>query len=175
MDTYHHSALIVDWPNMTLASLSYEGQARKPSEKAARPADHLIVVHGLRESNHPFMLSTKSETFTVSCLICGKPVLLQECKIDDYRRPVHENWYVAVFLHETRTSGITPASTMPDEELPRLIADGNLQRCSACGYPFPADVRPSMSVAFAEHLMNGHKPEQTRKDESQAAARIIKK
>ncbi|MGA2372256.1 MAG: hypothetical protein ABSG11_16440, partial [Candidatus Korobacteraceae bacterium] len=25
---------------------------------------------------------------------------------------------------------------------PRLIADGNLLRCSACGHPFPADVRP---------------------------------
>lgn len=44
---------------------------------------------------------------------------------------------------------------------PCLIADGNLQRCSACGYPFPADVRPSMSVAFAEHLMKAHKPGQT--------------
>src|SRR6516225_668641 len=51
------------------------------------------------------------------------------------------------------------ASTVPDEELlPHLIADGNLQRCSVCGYPFPADVRPSMAVAFAEHLMNSHKP-----------------
>jgi len=50
---------------------------------------------------------------------------------------------------------------VPDEELlPRLIADGNLQRCSVCGYPFPADVRPSMAVAFAEHLMNRHKPAQ---------------
>jgi len=53
------------------------------------------------------------------------------------------------------------ALTVPDEELlPHLIADGNLQRCSVCGYPFPADVRPSMAVAFAEHLMNRHKPAQ---------------
>ena len=44
---------------------------------------------------------------------------------------------------------------------PRLIADGNLQRCSVCGHPFHADVRPSMSVAFAEHLMKAHKPSQT--------------
>ena len=72
---------------MTLASLSFEGQARKPSEKAARPADHLIVVHGLRESNHRVMLCTKSEKFTVSCSICGKPVPLRECKMDDYGRP----------------------------------------------------------------------------------------
>ena len=160
---------------MTLASLSFEGQARKPSEKAARPADHLIVVHGLRESNHRVMLCTKSEKFTVSCSICGKPVPLRECKMDDYGRPVHENCYIAVVLHETRTSGITSASTMPEEELPRLIADGNLQRCSACGYPFQADVRPSMSVAFAEHLMNGHKPAQTRKTKNNMLRRSSKK
>jgi hypothetical protein len=40
---------------------------------------------------------------------------------------------------------------------PRLIADGNLQRCSVCGCPFPADVHPSMSVAFADHLNTAHK------------------
>jgi hypothetical protein len=40
---------------------------------------------------------------------------------------------------------------------PRLIADGNLERCSVCGYPFPADVKPSMSVAFADHLSKAHK------------------
>lgn len=51
-----------------------------------------------------------------------------------------------------------------EETLPHLITDGKLQRCSVCGYPFPADVRPSMSVAFAEHLMNGHKPAQTVKE-----------
>ena len=39
----------------------------------------------------------------------------------------------------------------------RLIADGNLQRCSVCGYPFPADVQPSMTVAFAKHLLKAHK------------------
>jgi len=40
---------------------------------------------------------------------------------------------------------------------PRLIADGSLKRCSVCGYPFPADVHPSMSVAFADHLLKAHK------------------
>jgi hypothetical protein len=51
---------------------------------------------------------------------------------------------------------------------PCLIADGNLERCSICGYPFQADVRPSMSVAFAEHLMKAHQPGQTSEDVSQA-------
>lgn len=62
-------------------------------------------------------------------------------------------------------------STVAEEEtIPHLIADGKLQRCSVCGYPFPADVRPSMSVAFAEHLMNGHKPAQTAKEVRPPAA-----
>lgn len=39
---------------------------------------------------------------------------------------------------------------------PRLIADGKLKRCSVCGYPFQPDEKPSMSVAFAEHLMKAH-------------------
>jgi hypothetical protein len=43
------------------------------------------------------------------------------------------------------------------EPEPRLIADGNLQRCSLCGFPFPAYVHLSMTVAFAEHLLKAHK------------------
>jgi transcription elongation factor Elf1 len=107
------------------------------------------------------MLPTKPETFMVSCCICGKSVPLQERKTDDQGRPVHENCDAAVVLGETtRTSGITSVSTTPKEELfPRLIADSNnLLFCSLCGCRFSADVRPSMSVAFAKHLMNGHKP-----------------
>lgn len=57
-----------------------------------------------------------------------------------------------------------PSSKLP----PRLIADGNLQRCSICEYPFPGDVRPSMTVAFAEHLLKAHQPGQTTEDPSQA-------
>jgi hypothetical protein len=40
---------------------------------------------------------------------------------------------------------------------PRLIADGDLQRCSVCGHQFESDVQPSMSVAFADHLCKVHK------------------
>jgi hypothetical protein len=40
---------------------------------------------------------------------------------------------------------------------PHLIAYGNLQRCSVCAYPFAADTRPSVTVAFAEHLLKSHK------------------
>jgi rubrerythrin len=41
---------------------------------------------------------------------------------------------------------------------PRLIADGKLQRCSVCGYPFQPDEKPSVSVAFADHLLKAHQP-----------------
>lgn len=57
---------------------------------------------------------------------------------------------------------------------PRLIADGDLQRCSVCGYPFESDVQPTMSVAFAEHLRKAHKPGQTSEDFNQAAARVVR-
>src|SRR5271166_5422544 len=55
-----------------------------------------------------------------------------------------------------------------------LIADGDLKRCSVCGYPFPADVHPSMSVAFSDHLSKAHKPGQTNEDFNQAAARVVR-
>jgi hypothetical protein len=57
---------------------------------------------------------------------------------------------------------------------PQLIADGNLKRCSVCGCPFPAEVHPSISVAFAEHLLKAHKPGQTSEDASQAAVRMVR-
>jgi hypothetical protein len=50
-----------------------------------------------------------------------------------------------------------------------LISDGNLKRCSVCGYPFQPDVKPSMSVAFASHLRKAHQPGQTTEDVTQVA------
>jgi hypothetical protein len=57
---------------------------------------------------------------------------------------------------------------------PHLIRDGNLQRCSVCGFPFDADIHPSMTVAFAEHLLKAHMPGQKTEDVNQAAARIVR-
>ena len=57
---------------------------------------------------------------------------------------------------------------------PHLIQDGNLNRCSVCGYPFPTDVLPSLNVAFAEHLLKAHQPGQTTEDSSQAALRVVR-
>jgi hypothetical protein len=39
---------------------------------------------------------------------------------------------------------------------PHLISAGNLKHCSVCGYPFQPDAKPSMSVAFAGHLLKAH-------------------
>src|ERR1039457_6077873 len=44
------------------------------------------------------------------------------------------------------------------ESEPRLIPDGNLQRCSVLGCPFLLGVFVSVSVAFAEHLVKAHQP-----------------
>ena len=58
---------------------------------------------------------------------------------------------------EVREKKIADLGEREEKELgPRLIADGNLQRCSVCGYLFLADVHPSMSVAFADHLRKAH-------------------
>jgi hypothetical protein len=62
--------------------------------------------------------------------------------------------------------------TEPD---PHLIDAGKLKHCSVCGYPFQWDVKPSMSVAFADHLFKAHQPPgPTSEDVNQAAARIAR-
>lgn len=58
--------------------------------------------------------------------------------------------------------------------LPYLIADGDLPRCSVCGYTFSAEVEPSIHAAFAEHLNRVHEPGQMTEDFDQAAARIVR-
>jgi hypothetical protein len=40
---------------------------------------------------------------------------------------------------------------------PHLIPDGKLLRCSVCSYPMQPDEKPSVSVAFADHLLNAHR------------------
>ena len=55
-----------------------------------------------------------------------------------------------------------------------LIDDGQLKRCSVCKYPFSSDVKPSLTVAFAEHLLKAHAPGQTSEGFNQAAARIVR-
>jgi hypothetical protein len=59
------------------------------------------------------------------------------------------------------------------QSAPHLIADGDVKRCSVCGYPFPADVMAFIDTAFAEHLRTAHKPGQTTEDFNQAAARVV--
>jgi hypothetical protein len=61
-----------------------------------------------------------------------------------------------------------------NNKAPSLIADGDLQRCSVCGFPFGPDVKPFISVAFTEHLTRAHKPGQTSEDFRRAAFRAVK-
>lgn len=44
--------------------------------------------------------------------------------------------------------------------LPHLIHDGNLERCSVCGYAFSSDAKSSLDAAFVEHLGKAHRPGQ---------------
>ena len=52
--------------------------------------------------------------------------------------------------------------------VPHLVPDGNLHRCSVCGYPFQKDERPSLNAAFARHLLKAHRRGQMTEDSSQA-------
>ena len=58
------------------------------------------------------------------------------------------------------------------DTLPYLVADGEIQRCSICGYPFSSEVKPSIDAAFVEHLGTAHQPGQAG-DMNRAAARIL--
>ena len=62
---------------------------------------------------------------------------------------------------------------MPRTKLPpHLIDYQGARRCSICKMPFPTDAEPSLSKAFAEHVITNHRPSQTR-DEVNQAARIV--
>ena len=78
----------------------------------------------------------------------------------------------------TLTGKMTPVShskrkrAVLETGAPYLVPDGNLKRCSVCGFPFAGDVDP-ISVAFANHLDKAHEPGQTTEDMNQAAARTV--
>jgi hypothetical protein len=57
---------------------------------------------------------------------------------------------------------------------PHLIDDRGVKRCSVCKMPFLPDAQPSLSKAFAEHVIKAHRPGQTSEDVNPAAARIVR-
>ncbi len=63
------------------------------------------------------------------------------------------------------------AKTTP---VPYLANDHGLKRCSVCGYPFDIDVKPSLEIAFAEHLRKAHQHGQMSEDFNHAAARVVR-
>ena len=52
-----------------------------------------------------------------------------------------------------------------------LVPDGEVQRCSLCGFPFHRDVKPSVSLAFAWHLRKVHWLAQTGEGKGEAATK----
>ena len=52
---------------------------------------------------------------------------------------------------------------------PHLIDYQGAKRCSVCKMPFPTDVKPSLSTAFAEHVVKAHRPGQTSKDANEVS------
>jgi hypothetical protein len=75
-------------------------------------------------------------------------------RLEDPHKKAQDAIDYARDVREKRIADLAHDKAQPE---PHLIADGNLQRCSVCGYPFPADLHPSMTVAFAEHLLKAHK------------------
>src|ERR1039458_3670197 len=76
--------------------------------------------------------------------------------------------------HLEEKASLRPAQNQKATREPHLIADGDVKRCSVCGYPFLADEMASIDTAFAEHLRKAHKPGQTSEDFNQAAARVVR-
>jgi hypothetical protein len=92
---------------------------------------------------------------------------------DSFAQDAHDKAQHAIdHAREVREQRIADGKKAASE--PRLIADGSLKRCSVCGYPFQSDQKPSMSVAFADHLNRAHKPGEASEDMNQATARIVR-
>jgi hypothetical protein len=72
---------------------------------------------------------------------------------------------------------IIPQTDKQDDPTARAACacDGNLERCSVCGYPLPADVKPSMSERSPNILFGVHKPGQSSEDVNQALRRSSEK
>jgi hypothetical protein len=63
---------------------------------------------------------------------------------------------------------------MPRTKLPPHLIDYlGAWRCSICKIPFPLEVEPSLSRAFAEHVITNHRPGQTPEDVEQAIAQVV--
>lgn len=58
---------------------------------------------------------------------------------------------------------------------PHLLNAGHgIKRCSVCKQQFFPDSMPSVTEAFAKHVLTHHKPGQMTEDANQAATRIVR-
>jgi hypothetical protein len=97
---------------------------------------------------------------------------------ESYAKDAHERAQAAIdHATEVRTGAAEELRKKYAEKTarePNLIDDGGVMRCSVCKFPFDSDVKPSLTVAFTEHLFKAHKPGQTSEEVSQDAARIVR-
>jgi hypothetical protein len=97
---------------------------------------------------------------------------------ESFTKDAHEKAQAAIdHATEVRTGAAEELRKKHAEKTarePNLIDDDGVMRCSVCKFPFDSDVRPSLTVAFTEHLFKAHKPGQTSEDSSQAALRIVR-
>jgi len=80
------------------------------------------------------------------CSGCGESLPQGELRITT--KPDLEAWFQKAFNTHIREkhSGA------------RLVEHEGVKRCSVCGYPFAADVEPSIERAFGDHVLKAHKP-----------------
>ncbi len=97
---------------------------------------------------------------------------------DSFAREAHQKAQAAIdHATEVRTRAAEELrKKYADKSIPeaQLVDYGDVMRCSVCEFPFDPDIKPSLSVAFREHLFKAHAPGQTSEGLNQAAARIVK-
>lgn len=58
---------------------------------------------------------------------------------------------------------------------PHWKLDGEVKRCSVCGFPLQVVGTPgNVEEIFKEHLLKSHRPGQTSEDANQAAFRVVR-
>src|SRR5271167_3522136 len=84
---------------------------------------------------------------------------------DSFAQEAHEKAQAAIdHATEIRTRAAEELrKKYADKSLPEahLVDNGDVMRCSVCEFRFDPDVKPSLSVAFREHLFKAHAPGQT--------------
>jgi|SRR5271157_3064959 len=98
-------------------------------------------------------------------------------RFDSYAQDTHEKAQAAIdHATEVRTTAADELRKKHEKahREAHLIDDGGIMRCSVCKFPFDLGVKPSLTVAFTEHLFKADQTGQRTEDANQAAARIVR-